>query len=90
MINVRTSTKYLFAALALGGAAITAASEASAWPGRGPRHGFDWHPAPHHIWRGHYGPRFVHYGGGYRCRMIRRVNAYGELVVRRVCFNRYY
>jgi hypothetical protein len=42
------------------------------------------------VWRGHYGPRFVHYGGGYRCRMVRRVNAYGELVVRRVCFNRSY
>lgn len=88
MITIRKSTNILLAALSLGGAAL-AASEASAWPGRGPRHGFDWHPAPHHHWRGYYGPRFVHYGGGYRCRLVRRVNHYGEIRVRRVCFNPY-
>lgn len=88
MITIRTSTKYLLAALALGGAALTAAGEASARPRHG--HGFHGHHGGHHIWRGHYGPRFVSYGGGYRCRLVRRVNAYGELVVRRVCFNRYY
>jgi hypothetical protein len=89
MITIRKSTNILLAALALGGAALTATSEASAGPRHG--HGFHRHHGPHHIWRGHYGPRFVdyRYGGGYRCRLVRRVNHYGEIRVRRVCFNPY-
>lgn len=88
MITIRKSTNILLAALALGGASLAVAGEASAGHRHG--HGFHRYHGPHHIWRGHYGPRFAHYGGGHRCRMVRRVNAYGDLVVRRVCFNPYY
>ena len=98
-MTIRTSTSLLLGALAVGGAALAVAGQASAAPGGGFRHGphhphhghgIHRHHGHHHIWRGHYGPRFVGYGGGYRCRFVRRVNAYGELVVRRVCFNPYY
>ncbi len=98
MVMIRKSTSLLLGAIALTGAALSIAGEASAGPGRGhiahpghhgpglhrPHHGH------HHVWRGHYAPRFVSYDGGYRCRFVRRVNAYGELVVRRMCFNPYY
>lgn len=92
MTMIRKSTSLILGAVALAGAALAIAGEASARPGHGHHgHGIHRHHGHHHIWRGHYGPRFVgYYGGGYRCRFVRRVNAYGELVVRRVCFNPYY
>ncbi len=91
MVMIRKSTSLLLGALALTGAALSIAGEASARPGHGHHgHGIHRHHGHHHIWRGHYAPRLVRYDGGYRCRFIRRVNAYGELVVRRVCFNPYY
>lgn len=89
MITIRKSTNILLAALALGGASLAVAGEASAGPRYGHGHGFHRYHGPHYIWGGHYGPRFVHYGGGYRCRLVRRVNHYGEIRVRRICFNPY-
>ncbi len=79
MVMIRKSTSLLLGALALAGAALSLAGEASAGPGRGliahpGHHGHGVH-RPHHghhpIWRGHYGPRFVSYEGGYRCRFVR-------------------
>jgi hypothetical protein len=102
MVMIRKSTSLFLGAVALAGAALSLVGDAAAGPGPGHiahpghhgHHGHGMHRPhhrPHHVWRGHYGPRFVGvYDGGYRCRFVRRVNAYGELVVRRVCFNPYY
>ncbi|MGL5448669.1 MAG: hypothetical protein ACRDBL_15285 [Rhabdaerophilum sp.] len=92
MITIRKATNILLAALALGGASLAVAGEAAAGPRHhGHGHGFHRYHGPHHIWGGHYGPRFVDYGygGGYRCRLVRRANHFGEIRVRRVCFNPY-
>lgn len=88
MMIFSKSARILLAALALSGAAIAATGEASARPGRG--HG--WHGGHghhgHHLrhrghWRG-YGVAYV--AAGPRCRLVERVNRYGDVVMRRVCF----
>jgi len=103
MMIFSKSARILLAALALGGAALAATGEASARPGGRGGHGWHggghgghgWH-RPHH--RPHYGFRGYGYGlagvayvaGGPRCRFVERVNAYGDVVVRRVCRNPVY
>lgn len=106
MMIFSKSARILLAALALGGAALAATGEASARPGgRGGHGGHGWHGGGHgghgwhggHRWRGHhwrgygYGLAGVAYvAGGPRCRLVERVNAYGDVVVRRVCRNPVY
>lgn len=93
MIKFQKTAAMFLAALAIGGAALTAAGEAQARPGRGGHgggHGWG-HHRPHHGW-GHHRPHWRGYGIvapvaylGTRCRLVERVNRYGDVVLRRVC-----
>ena len=93
MPSFKKSFAIALTALSLGSAALLTASAAEA----GPRHsGARFHGGHgHHGW-GHrgWGHRpyrpIVHVGYGYgsRCRLVERVNRFGDVVVRRVCYAR--
>jgi hypothetical protein len=89
MTNLRKTAAALLAALALG-STFAAVSTAEARPGRhGGWHGHHGHHRPHHGFR-HWGAYGLIGGAAYmaagpRCRLVERVNAYGDVVLRRVC-----
>ncbi|CAN1561275.1 hypothetical protein MCEMSEM23_02676 [Rhabdaerophilaceae bacterium] len=99
MTNLKKSFAIALTALSLGSAALLTASSAEAGPrGGGARFhgGHGHHGFGHRHWgHRHWGVRPVYrpivrvgygYGGG--CRLVQRVNRFGEIVVRRVCYAR--
>jgi hypothetical protein len=100
MSTFSKSVTMALAALALGAASLASATAEASPRGHGVRHGGhgghirNHGIGRHHIYRGHWGGHGRRWGGypvygaayyGGSCRIVERVNVYGEVVARRVC-----